>query len=419
MKKLSRRVAREANAKLRRLGQKLGINLTLPISELLMSVSWQVEQLAGAAGLEMMRIAIQQEVRRLAGRYDAHDGQTHRWGAQPGYVMFGGQKVAMEKPRVRRKGGSEVALQTYEAFQQDVRLDESVMDQMVLGISTRNYEPSIRAVMEGYGIKKSSVSRRFIAASKEALDELMQRDLKPLELCAVFIDGIERGGQCLIVAVGLDAGGKKHCLGLWQGATENSTVGKALLSDLIRRGLDPDQTYLFIIDGSKALASAIARSFSRYEIHRCHLHKRRNVKDHLPETHQASIERRMIAAYNMTEYKEAKAELLTLHRELERINPSAARSLEEGLEETLTLHRLKVAPLLRESLATTNIIESCLSRVEHVTGRVKRWQGGDHVQRWIGTALLEAEKKFRKVKGYKSLAELMNRINTSILQKSA
>lgn len=418
MKKRIKRIARQANTKLRGLGEQLGINLTLPISELLMKVAWQVEQLAGAAGLEIMRVAMKEEVRQLAGERYRHGAGAHRWGSQPGYVMFGGQKVATERPRVR-KGKEEIPLSSYAAFQQDVRLDEAVMDQMMLGISTRNYEPSIRAVCEGYGVKKSSVSRRFIAASKEALDRLMQREIGGLDLCVIFIDGIERGGQCLIVALGLDCNGSKHALGLWQGATENGTVCKALLSDLIRRGLDPDKTYLFIIDGSKALSSAISKTFSRFEVQRCQLHKRRNVKDHLPESHQATIERRMTAAYKMSDYKAAKAELQAVTHELEKINPSAAHSLAEGLEETLTLHRLQVPDLLRVSLSTTNIIESCLSRVAHVTGRVKRWQGGDHVQRWMATALLEAEKKFRTVKGHRSMKDLMEKMNASIAQKIA
>lgn len=418
MKKLTKRVVAQANTKLKRLGQQLGINLTLPIAELLMKVAWQVEVLAGAAGLEIMRVAMNEEVRKVAGERYRHGADVHRWGRQPGYVMFGGQKVPTERPRVRQ-GKAEIPLSTYAAFQQDVRLDEAVMDQMMLGISTRNYEPSIRAVCEGYGVKKSSVSRRFIAASKEALDGLLQRPIGSLDLCVIFIDGIERGGQCLIVAVGVDCGGRKHALGLWQGATENATVCKALLTDLIGRGMDPDKTYLFIIDGSKALASAICRTFSRFEIQRCQIHKRRNVTDHLPESHQATIERRMTAAYKMTDYKDAKAELQDLVHDLEKVNPSAARSLSEGLEETLTLHRLGVPELLRISLSTTNIIESCLSRMEHVTGRVKRWQGGDHVQRWMATALLEAEKKFRTVKGYRSIKDLMDKMNTSIAQKIA
>jgi len=294
-----------------------------------------------------------------------------------------------------------------------------VQDQSLLGISTRNYEPSIRAVCQGYGVKKSSVSRRFMGACRKALDELFSRRLDDLGICVLFIDGIERGGKCLIIALGLDCRGKKHALGLWQGVTENATVCKALLADLVRRGLDPDKKYLFIIDGAKALSSAIEKTFSAFEIQRCQLHKRRNVKDHLPQRLQAQIDQRLTAAYNMAGYKEAKAELFTIVHELEKINPSAARSLEEGLEQTLTLHRLETPELLRISLSSTNIIESCLFRVDHVIGRVKRWRGGDHVQRWTAMGLLEAEKHFRTVKGYRALAALMEKLNPSKKEKIA
>ena len=232
-----------------------------------------------------------------------------------------------------------------------------------------------------------------------------------LDLCVLFIDGVERGGQCLIVAVGVDRHGMKHCLGLWQGATENGTVAKALLQDLIRRGLKAEKRYLFIIDGAKALSSAVRKTFAAAEIQRCTLHKRRNVKDHLPETHQTDVDRRIRAAYQMKGYAEAKAELDKVVRYLDGLNPSAARRLEEGLEETLTLHRLGIPDLLRTSLNSTNIIESSLSRVDHMLRRVKRWNGGDHVQRWAATALLHAEKGFRKVKGFRDIDVLIRVLN--------
>jgi transposase-like protein len=410
MKKTIRRVAEAANRKLRRLKETVDINLTLPIMQVLLETRWQVEELAAAAGLKVIECAIAEEVRQHTGEKHVRDGgDAYRWGSQRGYAMFAGRKVPIDKPRIRsRKTGREVELNSYRQFQQDVRLEQAVMDQMTLGLSTRNYEPSIQALCEGYGIKKSSVSRRFITASKKALDELMNRDLTKLDLCALFIDGIERGGQCLIVAVGVASDGMKHCLGLWQGATENGTVARSLLQDLIQRGLKQDKRYLFIIDGAKALSSAVRRTFPAVEIQRCQLHKLRNVKDHLPETHQTDVDRRVRAAYQMKGYNQAKAELEKVVRYLKGINPSAAHSLEEGLEETLTLHRLGIPTSMRPSLNTTNIIESSLSRVDHMLGRVKRWHGGDHVQRWAATALLHAEKGFRKVRGYREIHTLMH-----------
>jgi transposase-like protein len=218
---------------------------------------------------------MEQEVEELAGERYRHEAATEgqRWGGQPGYVLFGGAKVPVERPRVRSKASEqELPLESYRNFQRDVRLEQAVMDQMAIGLSTRNYEPSIRAVCEAYGVKKSSVSRRFIDGSRKALDELMNRDLRPLDLCVLLLDGIERGGQCLMVALGLDGAGQKHALGLWQGATENATVCRELLGNLIQRGVDPERKYLFILDGSKALSSAVARMFAGSAIQRCQWH---------------------------------------------------------------------------------------------------------------------------------------------------
>ncbi len=422
MRKGIRSVAREATRKLRELSGTVQVNLTLPITEVLAETKWRVEQLAAEAGLKLIGCTIQEEVRQLAGewyeRRPAAGG--HRWGKQPGYVMFAGRKVGMERPRVRDKQtGQEMALESYGRFQQDRRLEESVMDQMALGLSTRNYEASIQAFCDGYGIKKSSVSRHFIAASKKSLEELMNRRLEPWDLVVVFLDGTERGGECLIVAMGVDREGRKHGLGLWQGATENGEVCGALLDHLIERGLDPEKKYLFIIDGSKALSSAIRKKFAGSEIQRCQLHKRRNVVEHLPESHQTDVERRLKAAYAMTGYREAKAALSDVLDDLKQVNPSAARSLAEGMEETLTLHRLGIPEDLRTSLRTTNIIESSLSRVDDLTRRVKRWRAGDHRQRWFATALLLAEKRFRKVRGYRAMKTLVQVLRRPLVQKAA
>ena len=249
-------------------------------------------------------------------------------------------------------------------------------------------------------------------ASAAQLKELCERKLDELELVALLIDGIDIGKQVLVVALGIEHSGKKHVLGLWQGATENTSVVKSLLEDLVARGLKPERRHLFVIDGAKALRAAIEKVFGeRAEVQRCQIHKRRNVKDHLPKNCQRDYDRRIRNAYAMTNYAEAKTELEKIFRQLERVNPSAAHSLEEGLEETLTVHRLNVGALLRRTLSSSNPIESCLSTVERVTRNVKRWRGGDQALRWTATELLEAERKFRRVRGYRELEILHRRLN--------
>jgi len=422
MKKRIKRIAQKSNRKLQEMLGRMDVNLMLPIAEVLTATQWHIEQLAGMAGMKIIQQIIQDDVRQLAGaqRYarDGKEGQL--WGAQPGWVAFAGRKITVDKPRVRSKEtGREMKLPKYERLQNGPRLDQAMMDQIALGLSMRNYEHSIEALCQGYGIKKSSVSRHFIAASRRGLEELLARKLSDLDIGVVFLDGVHRGGHCVIVALGVSRDGRKHCLGLWQGATENGAICESLLQDLIDRGLDPKQRRLFIIDGAKALSSVIRKKFPGSEIHRCQLHKRRNVVQHLPETHQPDVERRLKAAYAMSSYKDAKAALNRLVDHLERLNPSAARSLEEGLEETLTLHRLGVAAALRISFKSTNIIESSLSRVEQISGRVKRWCGGDHLQRWTGKALLIAEESWRKVKGWQSMPALMDSLNPRVVKKLA
>ena len=365
-----------------------------------------MEQLTGQAGLRIIRAILEDEVTRRVGpphRPGPESGAV-RWGRQPGYVVFGGQKVAVTRPRVRTRKGKEVELDSYARLQHDGRRQRAVREGIVAGLTSRNYRRAVQSVVEGYGIEKSSVSREFVAASAAQLQELCEKKLGDLDLVAILIDGIHLGKQVLVVALGIQTSGEKQVLGLWQGATENTTVVKELLEDLVARGLNPDRRYLFVIDGAKALRAGIERVFGeRAEVQRCQIHKRRNVKEHLPKSAQGDTDRRIRNAYAMTEYAAAKAELEKIFRQLERINPSAARSLEEGLEETLTVHRLGVGELLRQTLASTNPIESCFSIVEKVARNVKRWRAGDHALRWTATGLLEAEKKFRKVKGYREL----------------
>jgi putative transposase len=396
------------------------VEVPLPMVEVWEEMQAEVEQLTGQAGLRIISAILENEVTRRVGpsHQPGPESGAVRWGRQPGYVVFGGRKVGIERPRVRTRKGQEVELDSYTRLQHDGRRQRAVREGIVAGLTSRNYRRAVQSVVEGYGIEKSSVSREFVAASAAQLQELCEKKLEGLDLVAILIDGIHLGKQVLVVALGIAISGRKHVLGLWQGATENTTVVQELLEDLVARGLNPDRRYLFVIDGAKALRAGIERVFGeRAEVQRCQIHKRRNVKEHLPKSAQGDTDRRIRNAYAMTDYTAAKAELEKIFRQLERINPSAASSLEEGLEETLTVHRLGVGGLLRQTLASTNPIESCFSIVEKVARNVKRWRAGDHALRWTATGLLEAEKKFHKVKGYRQLESLQRKLNPSLTQQ--
>jgi transposase-like protein len=411
MEKRYRKMARKANGKVREIeGERVVLELPLPVAEVLGGIPGAVERVSRDVGLMLIGAVMESECERIAGKKNLKNPEraAYWWGSQFGPVYCNAQKVLIERPRLRSKDGKEIPLRTYKALRDPKGMRGSVMKNMVLGISSRNYEEAVESFVKGYGIKKSSVSRHFVKATAEQMREFMERDLSGLELCAIFIDGIEFKGQLLVVAIGLDKDGRKHVLGLWQGATENQAICMNLLEDLARRGLDMTKDYLFVLDGSKALRAAVAKMFGKdIVVQRCQQHKRRNVRGHLPKQHQEAIDARIRTAYKMAEYDKAKESLELTIRYLERLNPDAARSLREGLEETLTIHKLGITGLLRKTLATTNPIESCFSVTRSITGRVKRWRGGDMVQRWAVAALLRVEKKFRRVKGYREIPKLL------------
>lgn len=411
MKKEYRKMARKANGKIREVREgHVTIEVPLPIAEVLSGTTGIVEELSREVGLMVISAVIESEAEEKAGKKHAKNpGRgVHWWGSQLGTVCFEGQKVLIDRPRIRSKAGKEVSLETYTAFQNPRRIRSTLLKDMVLGISSRNYEETIEKLIHGYGIKKSSISRHFIQATTEQMQEFLERTLTGLDTCVIFIDGIEFKGEHLIVSLGIDVTGKKQVMGLWQGATENAEICRNLLEDMQRRGLDTSKDYLFVLDGSKALRSAVTKMFGKdASVQRCQQHKRRNVKEHLPPEHQEAIDARLRAAYNMANYEDAKKSLELTVKYLERLNPSAARSLEEGLEETLTVHRLGITGLLKKVLSSTNPIESCFSIMRTITDRVKRWRKGDMIQRWAVAAILRAEKKFRRVNGYQGIPKLL------------
>ena len=406
-----RKPAREPEGQVTSLdSEEAAVQLSLPINEILAGVHGAVREVCGTAGLLIMQALVDEEVEQKAGTKYKHDEDQGavRWGKEESYFLMGGKKVPTKRPRLRERDGREVLLERFHLFQRPARVEEEVEKQVILGVSTRNYEKAVDGVCDGYGIRKSSVSRHWKSVSSSRLAEFLDRRLDELDLVALVIDGIEFHKTLLVVAMGVDSSGLKHVLGLWQGASESAEVTKALLDDLIRRGLDPERKYLFVLDGSKGLHKAVREVFGKHaEVQRCQTHKQRNVIGHLPKEHHRTVRMRLRAAWNMKNYEDAKSEILRLVRYLKDLNPSAARSLEEGLEETLTLHRLDAPDSLRRSLRTTNIIENCFSKMRHLCRNVKRWRRGDMAERWAGTMLVEAQKKFRRLKGHRSMPKLM------------
>jgi transposase-like protein len=312
---------------------------------------------------------------------------------------------------VRGIDGREVPLSTWERFALADPLTPRAVEQMVLGVSTRNYARSIEPAPPGMstrGTSKSAVSRRFVAATRKQLDEMMSRDLSKLSLCALMLDGIHVAEHLVLVALGIDETGQKHVLGLHEGSTENATVCTTLLSDLVARGMRADRSMLFVIDGGKALRKAIRDVFlERAVVQRCQVHKRRNVEDHLPEEMKKSVGHTISMAYKSADAVRAKRMLESLARQLEKKHPSAASSLREGLDETLTVMRMKLPAGLSRTLSTTNPIEFINGRIRKTTHNVAKWDSGEMVRRWLALALGEVSKTFRKVREYKSMPALV------------
>lgn len=387
------------------------VDLPVSVAEIITGVSDDIEQLSGQAGLLIMQAVMAAEVEALAGPKGRHDPdrQATRWAQQGGYVVLAGKKVPVTKQRLRDLEGHEVRLESYQRFQSPPRRQRSIYKQLINGISTRKYDQAIEEFTDGYGISKSALSRELVQVTRGSLQALCERRIDEIgRLAVLMIDGKEIDGEYVIVALGVDSKAQKHILGVVQGSTENSAAVQHLLDDLIERGLDASQRMLIVLDGSKALRKAVRKIFGeRCPVQRCHLHKRRNVTGLLPTEYQRSTDQRIRTAYAMKDYKEAKAQLLKTVQWLEDINPSAAASLREGLEDTLTLHRLQLPPQLRESLQSTNLIESAFSVADDVIKRVKRWRGGDMRLRWAAAGLLMAEKQFRRIRGCRLMPRLM------------
>jgi putative transposase len=397
------------------------VQMVLPMAEMVGWLREGVGELVRQAGLQLMSLLMDEEVRELAGERSRPQPErtANRWGKERGYCVVMGQKVPIERPRVRTTEDKEVRLGSYEMFHRGEPLSETVWEKLMLGLSTRRYGQAVREFTEAYGLEKSAVSEHFIEASRVKLKDLMERRLNKLQLCALLIDATPFEGQQMIAALGIGQDGRKTILGIRQGATENATVVGELLGDLMNRGLDFSTPRLYVLDGGKALHAAVRKyAGESAPIQRCQVHKRRNVLDHLTDDQKPAVARKLNAAYALEDYAAAREALNGLHHELMHLNPSAARSLGEGLEETLTVHRLHVPQQLRLTLASTNVIESAFSIVERVCLNVKRWHSGDQRERWVGSGLLVAEKQFRRIKGHKQLPLLLRELEALIPCKS-
>lgn len=359
-------------------------------------------------GLKAVSDELQAELAQLTGERYRHEGGPIRWGKQAGSIYLGDEKFRIEVPRVRDgKESREVCLESYGRFQRPRGLDEGVMKKVLLGLSCGRYEETARTIPEAFGISRSTVSRRTIRASARKLQALMSRPLDQDDFVAVFMDGKSFAEDGIVLAVGITLEGEKRLLGFVQAATEKESVIAEFFERLMERGLDYRQGLLWIVDGSRGLLAAIRSVFHGYAlIQRCQWHKRENVVGYLPRGEQVKFRRKLQEAYEQPTYAEAEEALEKIHKELGLLNQSAAASLEEGLEETLTLHRLGLFDKLGVSFKTTNVIESIQARLGQYTDKVDYWRNSDQKQRWVAAALCDLEPRLRKVKGIKYLPEL-------------
>jgi transposase-like protein len=370
-------------------------------------------------GLSAVCERLQRDLTALAGRKYQRDGVGYRWGSNAGSVYLGDQKAHVVVPRVRSKADDqEIALPSYEALQSPRPVEEVMLRRVIAGISGGRYEEAALSVPETFGISRDSVSRKWIRASGRKLRLFRNRSLKKLDIVAIILDGKTFGDNELIIALGVTLTGEKVILGFIEASTEKYEVCRDLLRGLLDRGLSLENEVLVVLDGGKGLRKAVDVVLGdKAFVQRCQWHKRENVVGYLPKERQQEWRGKLQAAYELRTYAAAKARLMALRRELKGINASAAASLTEGFEETLTLHRLGLFEELGTSFKTTNMIENVNGLLERSTGRVTRWRNSDQRQRWVGTALLDIEPRLKKVRGHKHLLALRQAMQDAVLEK--
>jgi len=388
------------------------IQLPIPTLGVLLNARTAFHELCIETGCDVLKSMMEFDREAICGIKGRHDPARRavRGGSTPSRITLGGRQIPLGRLRVRSSEG-EVPLASFTWAAGEDPLNTHTLEAIAAGVSTRRYRRTLDPLpplMADSATSKSAVSRRFVALSQKRFTAFLSRSLEDLALRIVMIDGKVFKKHCIVVALGIARDGKKHVLGLREGSTENSRVVTDLLTDLVDRGLSNERAVLFVIDGAKALRKAIRNVFGDDHgvVQRCQVHKLRNVIDYLPDEMQAGVERAMKQAWNAESAELAQRQLRRLAGSLEREYPSAAASLREGLEETLTVQRLAVTGALQRTLRTTNAIENLNGSIANYTRNVKRWRGGSMIQRWVASALVEAEGKFRRVRGYRDLQNL-------------
>jgi transposase-like protein len=386
------------------------------IEEAVDEVRASFERLCLTAGLATLSGMMEEDAARLCGPRHGRGGDRggHRWGRTKGKIGFHGGKVEIERPRVRARDGGEMPLPSWAAAIDEDLLGRWAHNLMLMNVSTRKFGRAVRLpggdipAERGAGVTKSAVSRRFVALSAEKMKEWMAADLSGLDLLVIQIDGIHIDQDLiLLAAVGVDGNGDKHPLGVMEGASESAAVCQALIDNLVGRGLDPAVCRLFIIDGSRALLKAIRNSFGRNTpIQRCQVHKARNIVERLPKSLHASVRRTLRQAWELDDADKAEKLIRNLARRLDREAPGVSASILEGLDEILTVTRLRLPTQLRRSLACTNIIENMNGSIRRICRNVKRWRDAAMALRWTSAAMIEAAKGFRRLKAHKQLPSL-------------
>jgi transposase-like protein len=395
----------------------LPLEATVALAEVAGAIKDGLLAFASATGFVVMHQMMQAELTEVIGEKHARIGAAERsgnWhGTTKGSVVLGGRRVSTERPRGRTTAGAEIELDTWKAFSSADLLNSLIVERMLAGVATRRHvdvaEPVGKELeARAKSMSKSAVSRRFVAATTKAMGELMARSLADLDVAVLMIDGLDVAGSCVVVCLVITTDGTKVPVGLWLGDTENKTVVTALLADLVSRGLDTQSGVLCVIDGAKALAAGIKKVFGdAATVQRCVLHKRRNVEGHLPKELAGAIDKRLGIIFAQPDAAKGLAAARRLAKELEADHPDAAASLREGLDDMFTVRRLGAGGTLAATLTTTNCIESMISIAKRTTGRVTKWKDGSMKKRWVAAGMLEAERSFRRVRGYKGMPKLV------------